>query len=201
MAAWEQHIGIELRSESQLLPSSFENGMQIFKAPYGQDYEIIVRNQSDTDKFVAKACIEGPEGLQYLLLTKNNFKPLFSRDKAIFRGFQTKYEKENLEGEEVYRALQIIREQKQSRGELEKIQLKIYANNGRMTYNRGGGQMSRTRDEALRDGIVTVPGAEETEHFRCPRAKQRWESRQGKYLGQITIGVQARRDMADNLNL
>ncbi|CAE8585298.1 unnamed protein product [Polarella glacialis] len=190
----QENIEIEFRSAGRPLPCRVDgHGMKVFKGQPGQEYDIVIFNRHGHKKYVVKAYIHTAEGAQPLLISADhhNFKPLFPKAKAIFKGFQVEYHKADFEGEETCHALQITRAEDSSHGKVEKISVAIFKNAGVDTYNRGGGLEFQKRNSSQLGGKITVPGQLSQNRFDCPPAAYRWESRQGKKLGVMTVGVES----------
>ena len=227
-AELEPKLEIELRAqdpenpdEAKPLRCGFdEQGCKIFQAPYEEEVELQVHNRSgmrlvakafvcdDANSFTTSIVTKNTSTMtmvstnpqkQPLLLTKNHYKPLFEHKKAIFRGFQTRYHKENYEGLEKWDVLQITRDAETSRGKTATICVRFFTNPGKMTYNRGGGRDDQHRAEPAHHGRVIVPGRSDSQQFPCPPARKRWESRRGHILGEIKIRVKAAGDIAEQL--
>lgn len=225
------HIELELwakergKPKYKEMPETYEQGRRVARVPCGAEYQLRVLNGSDMFRFVVKAYSKDRHGQKrYFLLGRQEhsirtetgigaFKPLLEYGRAVFKGFETRYNKGNYMCEKEWHTFQAKDEEwdlswhnyfrkkgvdsprssvPTTEDPIEDIFVDVFENAGYWTYNRGGGSRYSERDKP-ENGSVTVPGVLDGETFACPPADKRWESAEGEMLGTVSLGVAIRR--------
>lgn len=154
-----------------------------FKIPAGTKYEVHVVNHESDRNFCVQLRIDD----NYTLLRKRDgFKPLFrNKHVAKFWGFDQVYEKAEYESTSEWNALQACNSKKPIES---KLHVRVWANDGHWTYDRGGGIVSDSRNEEnrVRPG-ATVEGPLGKSTMDCAGAYRRWESVKGRLLFDMEI--------------